>query len=110
PKLFMQIGEIRSILDDPQRAAAWLRPLGVVELARAHDNLVRMATGGVTLDLLANICQQLAEHLPHSSDPDRAINNLERFLAVARNPLSTASLFERDRDALPILLQIFATS
>src|SRR5205085_10146959 len=39
-----------------------------------------------------------------------ALNNLDRFVAAARNPLSLASLFERDRDALPILLQIFSTS
>ena len=69
-----------------------------------------MATAGVTLDLLAVICDQLAEHLPRSSDPDMALNNLERFVAAARNPLSLGSLFERDREALPILLQIFATS
>ena len=39
-----------------------------------------------------------------------ALNNLDRFVAAARNPLSLGSLFERDREALPILLQIFATS
>ena len=39
-----------------------------------------------------------------------ALNNLERFVAVARNPLALGSLFERDREALPMLLQIFATS
>ena len=71
---------------------------------------MRIATGGITLDLLAAICDQLAEHLPGSSDPDMALNNLERFVVAARNPLSLASLFERDREALPILLQIFATS
>ena len=76
----------------------------------AHANLVRMATAGMTLDLLAAICDQLAEHLPRSSDPDMALNNLDRFVAAARNPLSLGSLFERDREALPILLQIFSTS
>ncbi len=39
-----------------------------------------------------------------------ALNNLDRFFASARNPLSLATLFERDAEALPILLQIFATS
>ena len=39
-----------------------------------------------------------------------ALNNLDRFVAAARNPLSLASLFERDREALPTLLQIFSTS
>ena len=39
-----------------------------------------------------------------------AINNLERFIAAARNPMATAALFERDPEALPNLLQIFSTS
>jgi glutamate-ammonia-ligase adenylyltransferase len=106
----MQIDELRRILDDRDQANEWLCTLGVVDADGAHNNLVRMATGGLTLDLLASICGQLAEHLPASSDPDRALNNLERFIAAARNPLATGSLFERDREALPILLQIFATS
>jgi glutamate-ammonia-ligase adenylyltransferase len=106
----MQIDELRRILDDPASAGEWLQRLGVVDADRAHGNLVRMAMSGLTLDLLADICDQLAEQLPNSSDPDRAINNLDRFVAAARNPLSIGSLFERDREALPILLQIFATS
>jgi glutamate-ammonia-ligase adenylyltransferase len=39
-----------------------------------------------------------------------ALNNLDRFIAAARNPLSLATLFDRDREALPILVQIFSTS
>ena len=61
-------------------------------------------------DLLAILCQQLAEQLPALSDPDMALNNLDRFFAAARNPLALASLFERDPEALPTLLQIFSTS
>jgi glutamate-ammonia-ligase adenylyltransferase len=106
----MDIVQLHRLLDEPAEAAAFLRSLGVTDLERAHDNLVGIATAGVTLDLLADMCGQLARHLPGSSDPDRALNNLERFVAAARNPLSLGSLFERDREALPILLQIFATS
>ena len=69
-----------------------------------------MAQAGLTLDLISIICSQLAEYLPQLSDPDRALNTLERFVASSRNPLSLGSLFERDREALPILLQIFSTS
>jgi glutamate-ammonia-ligase adenylyltransferase len=106
----MDVDQLRHYLDQPVEAAAWIGSLGLTDLDRAHGNLVRIAIAGVTLDLLAVICDQLAEHLPRSSDPDRALNNLERFTAAARNPLSLGSLFERDREALPILLQIFATS
>ncbi len=106
----MDIALLHRLLDEPAEATGFLGSLGVTDLPRAHANLVGIATAGVTLDLLADICRQLAEQLPRSSDPDRALNNLERFVAAARNPLSLASLFERDREALPILLQIFATS
>lgn len=106
----MQIDQLRKYLDNPAEAAAWLQSWGLSDIARGHGNLVRMAVAGLTLDLLAAICDILAEQLPRSSDPDMALNNLDRFVCAARNPLSLGSLFERDREALPILLQIFATS
>ncbi|MBI3836334.1 MAG: bifunctional [glutamate--ammonia ligase]-adenylyl-L-tyrosine phosphorylase/[glutamate--ammonia-ligase] adenylyltransferase [Planctomycetia bacterium] len=106
----MQIDQLRLYLDQVSQAREWLHSLGFANVERAHGNLVRIAAAGVTLDLLAVICDQLAEQLPRSSDPDMAFNNLERFVAAARNPLSLGSLFERDREALPILLQIFASS
>src|SRR5205085_4010938 len=80
------------------------------DVERAHASLVRLAVSGIPLDLLGNICDQLAEHLPKVSDADMALNNLDRFITATRNPLSLATLFERDREALPILLQIFSTS
>lgn len=106
----MSPDQLRSYLDSPAEAEGWLKSFGIQDSRRAHANLVGVATAGLTLDLLADICSQLAEHLPRSSDPDMALNNLERFVAGARSPLSLGSLFERDREALPILLQIFATS
>ncbi|MFV2069038.1 MAG: hypothetical protein ACC645_18890, partial [Pirellulales bacterium] len=39
-----------------------------------------------------------------------ALNNLERFIDAARNPLAIGSLFERDPESLTTLLQIFSTS
>lgn len=102
--------ELRHLLDEPAQAAVWLRNACIINVDRGHGNLVRMATAGITLDLLAGMCDQLAELLPKSSDADMALNNLDRFVGAARNPLSLASLFERDRDALPTLVQIFATS
>jgi len=97
-------------LDDPEAAAPWLRTLGLENLQRSHDNLVKLADSGMTLDLVCLICDQLAEHLAQQSDPDRALNNLDRFVAAARNPIALGSLFERDLEALPTLLQIFSTS
>jgi glutamate-ammonia-ligase adenylyltransferase len=106
----MQIDQLHRYLDHPREAATWLSSLRVDDIDHAHAALLRMALTGLTLDLLGTMCDQLAEHLPRTSDPDMALNNLDRFVAAARNPLSLGSLFERDRDALPILLQIFSTS
>ncbi|HEY4309047.1 MAG TPA: bifunctional [glutamate--ammonia ligase]-adenylyl-L-tyrosine phosphorylase/[glutamate--ammonia-ligase] adenylyltransferase [Pirellulales bacterium] len=106
----MEIGRLHHFLDNPAEAESWLRSWGLENFERAHANLVSMATAGITLDLLADICAQLAEYMPRSSNPDMALNNLDRFVQASRNPLATGSLFERDREALPDLLQIMATS
>src|SRR5690242_13850957 len=102
--------ELRRLLDDPSAAESWLREWGVADTTRAHTCLLRLADFGVTLDLLAVLCDQLAEALPRSSDADLALDSLVRFFEQARSPLSLGALFERDRDALPTLLQIFASS
>jgi glutamate-ammonia-ligase adenylyltransferase len=106
----MNIATLRQYLDDSYAAGVWLCGLGIVDVRRGHGNLLGMATAGVTLDLLAVICDQLERHLPGCADPDMALNNLERFVRGARNPLSIGTLFERDSQALPTLLQICAAS
>ncbi len=106
----MQIDRLHHLLDHPEKAVEWLADWKLDDPARGQGNLVRMALSGITLDLLAAMCEQLAEHLPRLSDAGMALNNLDRFVKATRNPLSLASLFERDPEALPILLQIFSTS
>ncbi|HEY2827696.1 MAG TPA: bifunctional [glutamate--ammonia ligase]-adenylyl-L-tyrosine phosphorylase/[glutamate--ammonia-ligase] adenylyltransferase [Pirellulales bacterium] len=106
----MDITQLRHYLDHPHEAGRWLAAWKLDDVDRAHASLIRMAMSGITLDLLGNMCDQFAEHLPRLSDADMALNNLDRFIAATRNPLSLATLFERDREALPILLQIFSTS
>jgi len=102
--------DLRQLLDDSEAAGQWLRPLGVADARRGHANLVEMATSGMTLDLLGEICDQFAGYAPSCADPDMALNNLGRFVAAARNPLAVGTLFQRDPGALPTLLQIFSTS
>jgi glutamate-ammonia-ligase adenylyltransferase len=97
-------------LDHPEAAEPRLRAWGIENRDRAHANLVSIAHAGITLDLLGGLCDQLSEHLGRQSDPDRALNNLDRFVSASRSPLALGSLFDRDREALPTLLQIFATS
>jgi glutamate-ammonia-ligase adenylyltransferase len=81
-----------------------------MNLDRGSRSLASMAASGLTADLLSLICAQLDRHLPQTSDPDRVLNNLDRFIAAARNPLALGALFERDPGALPTLLAIFSAS
>ena len=97
-------------LDDPHSAAMWLRDLGLTDVKRGHGVLMRMATGGMTLDLLAELCDQLDAHLGGCADSDMALNNLDDYIAAGRNPLAMGAFFQRDPEALPVLLQIFSTS
>ncbi len=106
----MEIVTLRTCLDDQSAAAPWLGSMGLGDLRRAHGNLLRMATSGVPLDLLAVVCDQLEGSLASTADPDMALNNLDRFVAASRNPLALGTLFQRDPSALPTLLQIFSTS
>jgi len=106
----MQIDGLRSLLDSEAEAEAWLAPLGIAGVRAAHGNLVRLATSGLPLDLLATVCDQFAAAVPDLADPDLALNNLERFLLAARSPLAMAAFFERDPQALPQLLLILNSS
>ncbi len=101
---------LRHYLDEPAAAEELLRGWAVADVKHAHAALVHIASAGVPLDLLAVMCEQLGRHLPRSADPDMALNNLDRFVAAARNPLGIGTLFERDPTALATLVQIFSTS
>ncbi len=106
----MDIERVIQFLDRPEEAARWFSALGLEDGRRAARNMEGIARSGMTLDLLAVICTQLERHLPRTSDPDMAVNNLDHFVAATRNPLSLGSLFERDEESLPTLLQIFSSS
>jgi len=106
----MQLDHLRCFLDDASQAEPWLRSLGIRDAARGHGNLVGLAKAGITIDLLHGICDQLQRELPGLSDPDMALNNLERFITAARSALAIGTLFQRDPESLTTLLQIFSTS
>ncbi len=106
----MQIESLHELLDSEAEAEAWLAPLGIANVRAAHRNLLRLATDGLPLDLLATICDQFAEAAPGLADPDMALNSLERFLLAARSPLAMAAFFERDPQALSNLLVLLNSS
>ena len=102
--------QVLDILNDEQSGARWLESLGIRNLDRATTNLKAIAESGMTIDLVALLFEQVEVHLPSVSDPDMALNNLERFVLSARSALAVGALLDRDRTALPILLTIFSTS
>ncbi|MGW8258150.1 MAG: hypothetical protein ACWGMZ_11745, partial [Thermoguttaceae bacterium] len=106
----MDVLTLRKYLDHPEAAEPWLSNLGLTDVKRGHANILALALAGIPLDLLAVICVQLRAYLPLCADPDMALNNLERFVRALRSPLSIATLFERDAEALPVLLHILSTS
>ncbi len=80
------------------------------EASRAAAMLAHVGSARVPRELLRSLVDQLARHLPGTSDPEMALVNLERFFEAARSPLALAALFDRDETAIPILLKVFSTS
>jgi len=102
--------DVVRLLDDPATAAAWGTSVGLDDPSLAHRSLGGIAATGVPLDLLASLAGKLSTILPTVADPDRVLVALERFLSAVRNPLASATLFERDPRALDILLGLFSAS
>ena len=97
-------------LESQSQAKAWLSSCGVVDTDRGRGNLLSIAQQRITLDLLEEMHQQLAAVLPTVSDPDMALNNLERFLDSVSSPLSWSAMFSRDKAILPAMMQMFSAS
>ena len=55
----MDTATLRRYLDEPANAGDWLRWLGVADPPRRTATCCGMAASGLTLDLLAVICDQL---------------------------------------------------
>ena len=103
------IDGMRRLLDDARAAADWGRRAGLTDPATAQRVLLAIAEGGVTLDLLGSLAARLLSILPETSEPDRCLRELARYVAAARNPLSAVALFDRDPASLAILMRIFST-
>src|SRR5690349_7225917 len=100
----MEISTLVSILDEPHVAAEALQTWRLKDVPRAQQILVGLAETGLTLDLLAALCEQLAEHLPGSANPDATLGAFARYLLAVRSPLSMAALLQRDPSAMSMLL------
>ena len=77
--------DLQRILANPEATLQWLAKIGIVEEDRALSNLKRIIGSGMSNEGVSNLALQLNHHLPVVSDPDLALNNLERFLSSAPN-------------------------
>ncbi len=100
----MEIATLVSVLDHPHLAAGPLHAWGLADVHRGQQTLLELAESGLTLDLLAELCDQLGEHLPSQPDPDASLGAFRAFLFANRSPLAFAALAERDRTVVPMLL------
>lgn len=67
-------------LDDDPLTAKWLTTVGVEDVQRATVNLKRIAPHLESGPSVGNLLNRLSILLPELSDPDRALNNLERWV------------------------------
>jgi glutamate-ammonia-ligase adenylyltransferase len=88
----------------------WLDASRLLRPEQVREDLQSIWTVGATADLLHNLRDQLIDQFDQLDDVDTAVANLSRFVVNSRSPAALLSLFERDREALPSLLRVFATS
>ncbi len=100
----MEISTLVSVLDQPHAAADHLQAWRLRNVPRAQQLLLELAETGLTLDLLAVLCEQLGKQLPKTADPDAVLAAFSRYLFAVRSPLGLAALFDRDPAAISVLL------
>jgi glutamate-ammonia-ligase adenylyltransferase len=105
----MHLDQLLACLAEPEAAQPLLSGWGLRDGGRGWRNLTHLAA---TLgpEALRELCTPLTRLLPRNPDPDRALNNLERFLANPTAARLTPSLLENRARPLEMLLQLFGTS
>jgi len=104
----MHAEQLTQLLSNEQ-GAAFLSSWGIYDLPRGLANL-RAIERHLGLETLAVLWPALARHLPRCPDADRALNNLERFLAHPEGRDLAGVLVENRARALEIVLRLFSTS
>ncbi|MFP3733057.1 hypothetical protein SB690_20065, partial [Bacillus sp. SIMBA_006] len=89
--------------DEPHVAADALQAWRLKNVPRAQQILLELAETGLTLDLLAELCEQLGQFLAAADDPDATLAAFGRYLFAVRSPLGLGALLERDPSAMPML-------
>ena len=108
------IGDLALILaeagEPPPEAAPIFRRLGFAHPERAVANLTRLVRHAPDPTEFARLAVLAADQLAVQSDPDRALNNWERYVAAVGNPEHHIQLMLLQPMRLDLLVRIFATS
>lgn len=87
------------------------------DVERAYDNLISLRRGPVKANLtersrriLEKITPLLIQELFESPDPDLALTNLERFMAVIASRTSSYALLAEKRATIKLLVSLFGMS
>ena len=91
-------------------ALSWLDVTRIRDPEQAKKDLRAIWNSGAPSDLLHSLQLGLTAHLEQLDDLDEAISHLSGFVASSPDSVSLLALFHRDSEALPALLQVFATS
>ena len=83
---------------------------GFSNVDRACTNLFSLAGSGKQRDLFVKLSVLVGDFLRRESEPDLALNNLERFVSALENPLAHYRLLFSQPKRLEILLGIFSRS
>ncbi len=95
---------------DAGGAARVLSRLGFAHPQRAAANVVRLASRAPDRMEFARLAVLAGDELAHQSDPDRALNNWERYVAALDEPGHHFRTLMRQPTRLELLIRIFATS
>ena len=108
------IGDLALLLaeagEPPPEAAPIFRRLGFAHAERAVANLARLVRHAPDATEFARLAVLAADQLAVQSDPDRALNNWERYVAALGNPEHHFQLMLLQPMRLDLLVRIFATS
>lgn len=103
------IETVRRLAEQPgdvRATEAWLESLGASPHGEVKAALLRLAELQLPLDLLATLLEQLSNFFSARVGVDFGMIQLVMFFSQVRSPLALATLFDRDREALPILLRV----
>ncbi|MCI0526962.1 MAG: hypothetical protein L0Y56_05840, partial [Nitrospira sp.] len=112
--------EMTLILDQDfpkEQAYQILQKYQFQDIPKTYHNLLLLRDGPTfvhysakTRSLLANIIPFILEYAGKSPDPDQALNNLEKFVSVARARTTLYALLANNPKVIELLIQLFGHS